>query len=221
MTAWRRTHEVLDRRASQIALRLRDEFTGAAPIGRWRVTLEARDPSGAWHATGRRPTLSTSQVVTYPGLERRARAAGLPARSYRVLLDAAYYFALYASPASQGVEIAVQPFDEQNPAPLLAAPTDLLLLPAPTYPFPSHVRVLRGRVRVQGTNDYVAGALVSEGTRERVLTDANGAFALPLRWPPADAAGLAIDADDRAGRTGGILVTLPAALEQSHTIEVH
>ncbi len=220
MIVWRRTKEMSAKRSTQIAVRLVDELTGAAPIGQLTLTLEALDASGAWRDTRIRPTLNTQFIATYPDLEHRSRAAGLPVRKYRVVVRADDYLAFYPAPSSPGLEIDVQPFDDLHPAAPPAAATTLYLLPAPTYPFPSHVRVLRGRVRLQGTTRYVRGALVREGARERVLTDEQGSFALPLRWPATNAS-LTIDADDRAGKVGSIQVTLPGDLGISRTIDIH
>jgi hypothetical protein len=217
MNGWRRTHEVTGRQSSQIAVRLIDEFTGTAPLGRLSVTLEIED-GGQWHDTGIRSILTSNYVVTYPGLERRVHPAGVPPRKYRVLVDAEHYFPLYADPTKPGVEALVTPWNEGQPAAVPKAAVTLLLTPAPTYPFASHVRVLRGVVRRLGTNEAVQRALVREGSRERVLADDRGAFALPLRWPAEKATSLNIDADDQGSESGSVQVDLPAALGLPLTI---
>jgi hypothetical protein len=78
--------------------------------------------------------------------------------------------------------------------------------------------VLRGVVKDQA-GGAVADAYVSDGIRERTLTDASGCFGLPLRWA-APGAPTPIDASDRAGRVGTITIAVPADLGHSHTIPI-
>jgi hypothetical protein len=188
-------------------------------MGRVHVILEAREGAN-WVDTEIRPAITSRWVITYPGLERRSQGAPV-AQHYRVRVDAPYYRALYADPLSPGVEVAVIPYNDDMPPPVPLHPQDLLLLPGATYPFPSHLRVLRGLVRLVGTGEPVVNAMVREGTRERVLTDERGVFALPLRWPAIATPSLSIDIENP--HTTNITthnVTLPDDLAQGVTFEV-
>jgi hypothetical protein len=204
---------------TQIAITLIDDFTGHHPIGGVRVRLDALE-AGAWAPTDKRPSITSRWVVTFPGLEKRSVPGPVP-RRYRVRVDADHYLPMYPSPLTAGVEALVTPYNDDMPPPVPSAPQDLLLLPAVTYPFPAHVRVLRGRARELGTSGYVAGAVVRQGTRERVVTDHEGGFALPLRWPAMNAAALPIDVDHPvSGNTTTVTIGLPAALGQGLTIDI-
>ena len=66
----------------------------------------------------------------------------------------------------------------------------------------------------------VPDVLVTEGTRERVVTDSRGTFALPLRWV-ASGTTLVVDAtDQRNGRIGTITINFPQDLRTSQTITI-
>jgi hypothetical protein len=93
------------------------------------------------------------------------------------------------------------------------------LVPAQTYPFPAYLRVLRGRVQDSSTRP-VANAEVSLGNTERVLSDENGAFALPLRLSPKRGS-IKIDATDhRTAPQGDITLNLPADPSQINPITI-
>ena len=204
---------------SAIGLRLVDEFTGKSPLGRVRAFLDQRDSAGAWRLTRLAPVRTPGGVLTYPGLERRREVAGQPARRYRVRLDADFYRPFYRS-QFDGVEFDAFPFNDTNPPQTFAAmPQDELLLPSSAYPFPSHVRVLRGAV-VDAGGLPVADVVVSQAGVERTLTDGRGAFALPLRWAAAGVP-IPVDAiDQRTGRTGVKSVTLPQDLGTNQEITI-
>ncbi len=204
---------------SPLGLRLVDEFTGKAPLGRVRALLDRRDDLGAWQETGRAAVMTLGGVLTYPGLERSRRAAGAPSRRYRVRLEADFYRAFYRS-QFDGREFDAFPFNDTTPPSTPAAmPQDELLVPSSAYPFPTHVRVLRGAV-VDASGAPVADVIVSQGGLERVLTDERGAFALPLRWAQ-EGVPLPVDAiDQRTGRTGMKNVTLPQDLGSNQEITI-
>jgi hypothetical protein len=202
---------------SPLGLRLIDDLTGRAPIGRVGAVLEIDDGAG-WRRVPRRPVITASHVLSFPGLGRSA-GTGVPASHYRVRLLPDLYRPEYRV-TDDGIEFDAPPYsDVEPPVPLTAGAAEAVLLPAAHYPYPSHVPVLRGRV-VDPAGEPVADALVPEGLRERVLTDERGAFSLPLRWVAGGVA-TPIQADDqRNARNGAILVTLPADLQQSQTITV-
>jgi hypothetical protein len=94
-----------------------------------------------------------------------------------------------------------------------------MLTPAVNYPFPTHIRVLRGNV-VDVTNKPVVDAEVRRSNTERGSSDEHGAFALPLRWTPTGVA-VSIDAiAHQTGQMGTITITLPQALGRNQTITV-
>jgi hypothetical protein len=204
---------------SAIGLHLVDEFTGDAPLGRVRATLDQRDASGVWHVTGIAPVTTPGGVITYPGLERRREPVGQPARRYRIRIEADFYRAFYRS-QFEGVEFDAFPFSDTTPPSSFAAmPQDEMLLPSSAYPFQAHVRVLRGVV-VDASGLPVADVIVSQGGLERTLTDGRGAYALPLRWAQEGVALLVDAIDQRTGRTGVKPVTLPQDLGTNQQITI-
>ena len=202
---------------SPVALRLIDDLTGAAPAGVVRAELDEQDAAGAWHLTTRRAVRSPSDVLLYPGLGRSSNVAAQPVRHYRVRLISDWYLPEYLA-GDDGIEFDAHPYDDDNPpAAAPQHPEDVFLLPSTTYPFPSHIRVLRGMVRDLGGTP-VPFVEVSEGPRERVLTDSRGAFALPLRWPAFIDVIPILAVDNRTGLNGQINVALPGDLSQGNTI---
>ncbi|MEJ2593310.1 MAG: carboxypeptidase-like regulatory domain-containing protein [Candidatus Thiodiazotropha sp.] len=205
---------------SPIGLNPIDDLTGRAPLGELQVSVDERDSLGAWHQTGIRAVRSLGNVLLFPGLGRSADVAATPVRHYRVRVESPRYRADYLM-TDDGIAFDVHPYDDDTP-PAVVAPhaMDLFLLPSASYPFPGHLRVLRGVV-VDGGGDPVANAEVVEGPRERVLTDGRGEFALPLRWTPLSGP-VQIDAvDHRTGHNGSINVALPADLTHSNTITIN
>ena len=204
---------------SPVGLRLLDEFTGDAPLGPVRAFLDRRLAPGVWEPAALPAVTTPGGVITYPGLERRRLAAGSPARRYRVRLEADFYRPFYRR-IDEGVEFDAFPYNDTNPPQIISSmPRDELLVPASAYPFPTHVRVLRGAV-VDAAGAPVADVVVSQGGLERVLTDERGAYALPLRWA-AEGVPLPVDATDlRTGRTGMRPVTLPQDLGKNQEITI-
>lgn len=193
-----------------IALRLRDDFSGDAPTGKVTLHLDVRDGS-TWREVDRQPVRTPSDVFAYPNLERHAMPIGLPARRYRVRIDAKFYRASHLR-MNDGIEFDAFPGNDDVPPSAFATQVMTeLLLPNVNYPFPTHVPVLRGVV-TDVSGDPVANVLVREGIRETVLTDERGQYALPLRWvTPAVPA--PVDAEDlRTGRTDTQLILLPSSL---------
>jgi hypothetical protein len=202
---------------SPVGLRLLDEMTGERPIGRVEAFLDVRDGT-AWRATGIQAVRTPGGVVAYPGLERRADVSG-PPRRYRVRLTSELYRPVYPSPLFDGFEFQAFPWNDTNPPRTITGfPRDVKLAPAPGYPFPSFVPVLRGRV-LDTAKKPVADAEVLFAN-ERVLSDERGEFALPLRFA-AFGPLLTIETVHRpTGRRGSFKITLPAALGKSQTISI-
>lgn len=201
-------------------VRLVDDFTGLAPIGRLSFELEA-DRAGTWVAVARRPVLTPSGFVGFPGLGFTAQPVGKPAVRHRVRVSSDLYRPLYgAFPGPTSIEFDVHPYNTDHPpaSPIPVPCPDIFLLPAAPYPFPREVPVLRGRV-VDPAGDAVTDAFVVEGARERVLTDRRGVFSLPLRWI-ASGAFAWVDVVDRAGHTATVIVNVPSDLDREHLIPV-
>jgi hypothetical protein len=219
MTTWATIPDAVTHLYSPIGLRLVDDLTGASPVGSVQATLDILNADGSWQQTDIEDVRTPSGIVTYPGLERHANIAGLPTRQYRIRLTAVVYLPFYRA-QSAGIQFGADPYNETNPpAHIIRMTTDTFLLPAPNYSFPANVPVVRGLV-VDATNRPVPDVLVEQSNKERVLSDAHGSFALPLRWAQHDVP-IAIDAtDQRSGRRGSIRIELPGSLGQSQTIPI-
>jgi hypothetical protein len=223
MTArWRTLPDERMELYSPIGLKPIDEFTGRAAIGTIRYLLDILESPGVWRETDTKPVVTWGGVVTYPRLERCAEPGGQP-RKYRVRVEAEFYRPFYRATAD-GIEFDAYSYSNTTPPQNLnqirvSQPKSLILTPLPQYPFPGHVPVLRGAVN-DAAGKPVGDVTVSEGTRERVVTDARGVFALPLRWVGSNAQ-VNIDAtDQRKGRSGSITIQLPQDLATSHTISI-
>jgi len=205
---------------SPIGLNLIDDLTGKAPLGKFNITLEEQDSTGDWHETHTEAVRSLSNVLLYPGLGRSADVAATPVRRYRIRIENPRYRPDYLM-TDTGIEFDVHPYDDDTPPAAAAShPMDVFLIPSASYPFPRHLRVLRGIV-VDNIGDPVVNAEVVEGPRERVLTDMRGEFALPLRWTALSAL-VQIDAvDHRTGQNGSINAVLPTDLTHSNTITIN
>ncbi|HEY9284395.1 MAG TPA: hypothetical protein VIP46_13145, partial [Pyrinomonadaceae bacterium] len=170
---------------------------------------------------------------------RRARdVAASAARTYRVRLRAEFYLPLYVKTPGgtlDGIEFECFPYNDANPPAnypktpaefpdyLKAVLKKVWLVPAPNYPFPDGVFVLRGAVVRAGTGEPVAGAEVSWGNREKVLTAEKGAFGLPLRVTKKEHVTdpQKIDArDPRTSHEGTISIIVPQAVGTNQTITV-
>lgn len=207
---------------SPIALRLIDDLTGGVPVGTVGCALFVDDGAGGWVPSGVRARRSAGGLLIFPDLGRTARKGlgGAPSRSYQARFAAEFY-TWYDQRTSDGYGFEVFPFNDAEPPPGLSGmPVAITLVPAPNYPFPAELRVLHGVVT--GPDGPVANAEISRGNVDRVLTDARGAFALPLRQP-ALAGPVTIDATDHRAtpnRVGQAVLQLPDALRTSQTIAI-
>ena len=204
---------------SPAGLQLVDDVTTRAPLGKTDCVLFVEHAPGQWRKTELRPVRSASGFFIFPGLGRSREVIGQPPRRYRAMITAEFYRPFYATPDG-GVEFDVFPYnDDQPPAqpPQLLA---LVLVPATNYPFPSHLRVLRGHV-VDAAGAAVSSAEVSHNVNERVLTGEDGAYALPFRANTPNDIQLHILAENHlTGEHGEIAVTLPADLGIQHDISI-
>jgi hypothetical protein len=202
---------------SPIGLRLIDDFTGRAPLGRVSARLDRQVSAGVWEPTTMDAVLTPSSILTWPGLGRESEPSTAPTRRYRARVEAAQYRPDYLQ-SLDGREFDAPPWDnDHDPVPVTTGPQDLYLYPSTGYGFPTWVRVLRGFVE-DVTGGPVANVLVHEAAVERTLTDERGTFSLPMRWA---ASGLVVDAIDvRTGRTGSHVLNLPSDLQSNVTITI-
>jgi hypothetical protein len=218
MTTWTTAPVEMTQQYSPIGLRLLDELTNQPPLGNVQATLDMLDNSGNWQQTSVQAVFTPSCVLSYPGLGRQSVVTGQPSRKYRVRIAADLYLPYYLTTADS-IPFNVYPFNDDNPPAIISRlAIDTTLLPAPNYPFASHIPVLRGMVLDPGGKP-VANAYVTQSNSERALTDARGTFALPLRWAKVNTP-VAIDATDRSGRTGTISIQLPAAVNSNQKISI-
>lgn len=211
-----------------------DEVTGRVRTAGVTAELDRfDDAANAWLPEDVRAVRTPSAAIAYPGLGRR----GAPGR-YRVRFGAAGFAPLYPADDEPfaadvvGVEFRTFPYDETRPPAEFAEPRVVRLLPGAAFPYGPGVRTVFGVVVDGATRAPVANALVTaEGTtggdgvawRERTLTDATGVFRLALRWGGAPEGGdetFPLVATERPGRTGSLLIRLPADRPRRHVIEI-
>jgi len=214
---WRFPTDERSLQLSQIGLRLVDDLSGGDPIGQIACTLFAEDMPGQWRKTDVTAVRSASGFLAFPGLGRVRDVATQPVRHYRAVLAAQYYRPYYLSKTA-GIEFDIVPYNDANPPAVPSSLRDVPLVPAANYPFQTHLRVLRGQVR--NLAGPVANAEVSRSVTERVLSDEQGFYALPLRFTP-DGVAVPIDATNHiTGEQGQISITLPADLGQNKVITI-
>lgn len=201
---------------SQIGLRLVDEFTGGPLQHRVDARLSFQGSAGNWQPLDLDPTPSPSGNLLYPGLGRSANSATAPMVRYRVQIESPFYRPEYLRNAD-ALEFDVHPYDDANPPAVVPGlPQTVLMLPSASYPFAGFVRTIRGRT-LDALGDPIANVEVTTGSAERVLSDARGVFALPLRWAPLGV-NVVIDAiDHRTGRADQLNLVLPQDLLQGQT----
>lgn len=219
MMSWRSIQEERWLLYSPIGLLLIDEFTGKPPRYPIYVDLQYQDGAGGWHLRERNPVLTPGGIISYPALGRSTQAATQPILHHRILLRSSFYRPEYLL-NSNGIEFDVHPYDDTiQPAVIPTHPQTVLMLPNASYNYPNHVRVVSGVVQ-DSTGDPVVNVEVSEGVRERVLSDERGAFSLPLRWS-ALIASVQLDAlDHRTGRSSSITINLPDDLSRGHLFTI-
>lgn len=217
LSGWREPASERIATYSPIGLRLVDDFTGGAPLGRVSVHLDVNVGAGSWKPTDIEAVLTSSNVFTWPGLGRARDPGHGPTRRYRARIESARYRAGYLKNAD-GLEFDAPPWDNETPpVPVTKGPQDLYLYPSTAYDFPTWVRVLHGVV-MTFSKVPVANVLVHQGSAEAVLTDERGAFSLPLRWATS---GLPVDAlDMRNNKAGSHVLNLPADLGSSVAITI-
>lgn len=218
MTEWRVLKA--DRRTAfcPIALELRDEYTGGAVVGGVEVALDIKH-GAAWAPSGRSPARTPGGVFVFTGLGRSVDPAALPAFRVRVRISAQHYRPRYRTTVD-GLEFDVPAYNRSvPPGPMPPMPEVVLMLPTSSYPFGAHIRVLRGRV-LDPLGNPVADALVQADGVERVITDSNGGFCLPLRWQAPNATVNVIVDHPRSGMGVARNFTLPNDLIGNQDIPI-
>jgi hypothetical protein len=231
---------------SPIGLLPIDAFTGGAPLGKLNVFLDIRDDGGDWRETDIREVRTPGGVIVYPGLARSREVAGQHEQHYRVRIEAEFYQPLYRLTAD-GIEFEANPYNDTNPPKDYPTKSEdfphyfetvfhkVMLAPAPNYPFPDHILVLRGVVIDDETKEPGESVEVAWGNKEktlttgpgddrkRVLTQASGVFGLPLRITKKEhtTTKQQIDAFDyRTKRGGNIPISIPEDLGKNNTIKI-
>ncbi|MCG0288564.1 carboxypeptidase-like regulatory domain-containing protein [Streptomyces sp. PSAA01] len=206
------------------------------------VTVQLdRYEDGDWLPLDDLAVRTPSAAFAYPGLGRCAEPWAARPRRHRARFAAVGYQPLYPadgqpfSAALVGVEFLVHPYDDAHPPPAVTEPRLVRLLPGVSFPYPPGLRTVHGAVVDAATRSPIAGALVEATGRtgrdltpwhERTLTDAAGAFRLALRWEGEKADEHAIEetfrlqATERPGRSGSLVVRLPQDIERRHVIEI-
>lgn len=209
-----------DRRTTYcpIALELRDEFTGGAVIGGVEIELDLQQ-GALWTPSGHRPVRGPSGLFVFTGLGRAFDPAAMPSFKVRARISAAYYRPSYRT-IVDGLEFDVATYNHAvPPAVTPVMPEIVLMQPSSAYPFGGHLRVLRGRVLDPG-GDPVADASIEADGVERVISDDNGAFGLPLRWQLPNAAVAVLVDHPRSGRGAAAAFVLPGDLVGNHDITI-
>jgi hypothetical protein len=218
---WTKVGDGQRRLHTPLGLRMIDDFTGKAPVGAVRALLEmAGATPGTWLPVAHPATITPGGWLAYPGLGRTVDPGAKTKVRHRVAIVADDLLPLYGpSPIAGPVEFDVHPWDDLHPPASAATMRDVFLLPATGYAFPGEVLVARGRVVAGAPKQPVARALVTYANQERVLTDARGEFALPLRWA-ARGTTVQIDAADGGGRVGQVPVAIPGDLGKALEITI-
>lgn len=196
------------------AASLVDDHTGNLPVTSPTVAIDVSDGAGGWRALAMKPVVTNLGTYVFPRLEKRGDARNVQPRKYRLRVSAPGYTPYYLFDRD-GVVIDVYPYDDTL-APTVPPfrPEIIPLYPAAAYPFETSA-LIYGKA-VDSSNAPVPFALVScHG--DRVLTDEDGAFVLPLGRSPTGQ--VLVDASDRNGNTATPLpVSVPQGLGQHYTI---
>jgi hypothetical protein len=228
-----------------------DSFTGKSPLGRLRVFLEIRDELGQFRETDIKEVRTAGGVIAYPSLGRSAEL-DKPPRHYRVRVEAELYVPYYKGTTpggtNDGIEFTTFPYNDAVPPKnypknaagfpdyLKTVLRKVFLMPAPNYPFPDRVLVLRGVVK-SILGEPIIGATVSWRATETAMTAGGtvrlpgtvasahpaGEFGLPIRptKPEHLTQKQEIDAvDPRTNKTAKIKVSIPSAVRRNQIITI-
>jgi hypothetical protein len=204
-----------------LGVELIDGYSGVAPLGWVRVELDVDEGSGVFRPIAAPQAVTAGGITWFPWLERHRDARGRAPRTYRVRVAAQFYVAEY-SYDRLGLEFLVAPYDDTTPPLVPPQPLRVRLLPSTNYPFAAAVPVLRGKI-VDPANEPVPLARVRwldlALPTDRVLSDADGEFDLPMRRAPLGTA-VVVAADHSSGTNGSVSVQLPQDLSVYQTIQI-
>lgn len=196
------------------AASLVDDHTGGLPVTAAKVEIDITDGAGGWRPLHRAPVVTELGTYVFPKLEKRGDARNAQPRKYRLRVTAPGYTPYYRFDR-EGVVIDVYPFDDNLPPQVPPFRPEIIpLYPAADYPFGASAPVIYGTV-LDATSAPVPYALV-ECNSDRVLTNAAGAFVLPMGRSPATL--VLVDASDSNGNAATIPVSVPHGLGQHYTI---
>lgn len=217
-----------------------DDFARRVRAAGVLVQLDRYD-DGDWLPLDDLAVRTPSAAFAYPGLGRCAEPWAARPRRHRARFAADGYQPLYPadggpfSAALVGVEFLVYPHDDAHPPAVVTEPRLVRLLPSVSFRYPPGLRTVHGAVVDAVTGAPVANALVEARGHtsrdltpwhERTLSDAAGAFRLALRWEGEKADEHAVEetfrlqATERPGRSGSLVVRLPQDTERRHVIEI-
>jgi hypothetical protein len=222
MRRWRRSGGPALRYAVSKVFRLVDDFTAAPPLYPFAFVLEElRGPGQNWNVVDIKQARRSGAFLAYAGLGLAVDPVALPARRYRLRFVDEPPRAIYRPffQATLGaLEFDVPTYNHTTPPAAEADPAELLvLLPGAAYPFPRHLPVLHGTVC--DSAGPVANVRV-EVSNDRVLSDANGAFSLPLRLTAVSEFVLVVAEHLPSGRSTSETVPLPGGLGRAIELEL-
>ncbi|GAA0680365.1 hypothetical protein GCM10009548_58770 [Streptomyces malaysiensis subsp. malaysiensis] len=217
-----------------------DDFARRVRAAGVSVRLDRYD-DGEWLPLDDMAVRTPGAAFAYPGLGRCAEPWAARPRRHRARFAADGYQPLYPadgrpfSAALVGVEFLVHPYDDAHPPTVVTEPRLVRLLPSVSFRYPPGLRTVHGAVVDAATGAPIANALVEAGGHtsrdltpwhERTLSDPAGAFRLALRWEGEKADEHAVEetfhlqATERPGRSGSLVVRLPQDTEPRHVIEI-
>ncbi|WP_069860734.1 carboxypeptidase-like regulatory domain-containing protein [Streptomyces malaysiensis] len=217
-----------------------DDFARRVRAAGVSVQLDRYD-DGEWLPLDDMAVRTPGAAFAYPGLGRCAEPWAARPRRHRARFAADGYQPLYPadgrpfSAALVGVEFLVHPYDDAHPPTVVTEPRLVRLLPSVSFRYPPGLRTVHGAVVDAATGAPIANALVEAGGHtsrdltpwhERTLSDPAGAFRLALRWEGEKADEHAVEetfhlqATERPGRSGSLVVRLPQDTEPRHVIEI-
>ncbi|AQA15839.1 carboxypeptidase-like regulatory domain-containing protein [Streptomyces malaysiensis] len=217
-----------------------DDFARRVRAAGVSVQLDRYD-DGEWLPLDDMAVRTPGAAFAYPGLGRCAELWAARPRRHRARFAADGYQPLYPadgrpfSAALVGVEFLVHPYDDAHPPAVVTEPRLVRLLPSVSFRYPPGLRTVHGAVVDAATGAPIANALVEAGGHtsrdltpwhERTLSDPAGAFRLALRWEGEKADEHAVEetfhlqATERPGRSGSLVVRLPQDTERRHVIEI-
>lgn len=224
---WRSINGERTIRLGVFAVRLVDAFTGTEPIGMVQSALEVKRPDGTWIEVDVVPTRTSNGAFAYSLLALAENASKIQPGTFpslsdgdfpsvgevRVRFETELYLPAYL-PNSDAFE------------PSLKKVSELLLYPAPNYPFPTSARVARGLVtdsngsalplaEVVATNPAGGGPIVEQiGS----VSNSNGEFAIPI-IRTLETTTMRFEATDASG-TRSTFVDLPVATALSQLVQI-